>query len=176
MVAEKVLELTTIRIEVDDITDMDIDAFVFYASPDLQLGTGFGNAISIRAGAGVQEELKKIGECEVGNAVVTTAGKMKAKYIVHAVGPRFQEENVEVKLKATMKSALKVAEEKGFERIAFPPMGTGFYGVPMEMSARIMFEVLKEHLAGPTKLKDVVICVRDNRDVKPFQTTLDSLS
>jgi len=176
MAVENKTGLGMVRIEVGDITDMDIDAFVFYANTDLQLGTGFGAAIAIRAGASVQEELQKIGECATGEAVVTAAGKMKARHIIHAVGPKFQEEDTEGKLNATMKSALKAAEEKGIKQIAFPSMGTGFYGIPMDASARIMLGVLKEYLAGATKLESVVICVRDNRDVKPFQTMLDSLS
>ena len=84
-----------IRLMKGDITALEIEAFVYYARPDLVLGTGFGGAISVRGGPKIQEELKKLGVIRTGEAVTTSAGNMKAKYIIHAAGPRFQEEDLE---------------------------------------------------------------------------------
>jgi O-acetyl-ADP-ribose deacetylase (regulator of RNase III) len=91
-----------IRLIKTDITDLEIDSFVYYAQHDLALGSGFGTSISIRGGPSVQEELKKYGSVNTTDVVVTAAGEMKAKQIIHAVGPRFQEEELESKLKATI--------------------------------------------------------------------------
>ena len=68
-----------------------------------------------------------------------------------------------------MQNALKIAEEKGIRKIAFPPMGTGFYGIPLEVSARLMLEVITAHLAEKTSLEEVVICVLDNQEYRAFQ-------
>ena len=115
-----------VRLIRGDITELDVDAFVFYAQPDLALGSGFGTAISVRGGPSIQKELDELGPVETGQAVVTGAGKLKADFIVHAVGPRFQEEDTEGKLRTTVLNSLKAAEEKGVKRIALPAMGAGF--------------------------------------------------
>lgn len=164
----------TLRLVRGDITDLDIESFVFYAQADLSLGAGFGGAIAVRGGPAIQEELKRYGTRKTTEVVVSDAGELKAKYIVHAVGPRFQEENLEEKLRTTIINSLKAADEKGIERIAFPPMGTGFYGVPLDVSARVTTDTIAEYLAGETRLKEVIICVQDSREQTPFEAYLSS--
>jgi len=78
---------STISLRTGDITDMEVEAFVYYARNDLKLGAGYGNAIAVRGGPSIQKELDEIGELEVGEAAVTDAGNMKSQYIIHAVGP-----------------------------------------------------------------------------------------
>jgi O-acetyl-ADP-ribose deacetylase (regulator of RNase III) len=165
---------STIRLLQQDITDLEIDAFVFYASPDLQLGSGFGNAISMRGGPTIQKELDDMGPLEVTEVAVTEAGNMKAGHILHAVGPRFQEPDMVVKLRKTIFNALAAAEEKGFEKIAVPPMGAGFYGVPLEQSVRITVGAVEEHLRTSDKLKEVVICANDGREYRAFEAAIGS--
>jgi len=152
-----------------DITDQKVEAFVYYAANDLILGSGYGNAIAVRGGPGVQEELKEYGSIKTTEAVVTSAGNMKAKNIIHAVGPKFQEEDLPGKLQATVLNALKIAEEKGFKQVAFPPMGTGFYGVPLNQSAEITLNSIKQYLAGDTKIEEIIIYLQDTREFKPYQ-------
>jgi O-acetyl-ADP-ribose deacetylase (regulator of RNase III) len=177
MTPEKKIKEKLMRIVKDDITNLEVDAFVFYASPDLQLGSGYGGAISMRGGPAIQEELKKFGTVETGAAVTTSGGDLKAKYIVHAVGPRFQEADTESKLRTVTLNSLKEAESKGVERLAFPTMGTGFYGIPLDLSAKVTLGAIGEYLKNDrTKIKEVVICTRDPREIKPFQTVLESLS
>ena len=77
----------------DDIGTLDVDAFVFYAQTSLSLGSGNGNAISTRGGASIKKELDAMGKAKVGDMVVSSAGNLKAKYILHSVGPSFQEED-----------------------------------------------------------------------------------
>ena len=166
---------STIRLVIGDITDIEIDSFVYYAQSNLKLGSGFGTAITLRGGPSVQEELDKIGELQTTEAVVTEAGNMKAKSIIHAVGPGFQEENIEDKLKTTIANSLKKAEAKGIASIAFPPMGAGFYGVPLNISADITLESIADYLSGDTRIKEVVVCLLDNREYKPFQEKLAAL-
>jgi len=164
-----------VRLVKDDITMLDVDAFVFYAQGDLTLGSGFGTAISVRGGASIQKELQDLGPLATGEAVVSSAGNLKAEYIVHAVGPRFQEEDIEAKLRTTIRNSLKRAEEKGIRRIAFPAMGAGYYGIAPDVCARVMLSTIKEYLQGQTDIKEVILCVLDTPQYKSFQTRLASL-
>jgi len=171
---EKKVNAGIIRLVREDITLLEIEAFVYYARPDLQLGSGIGSAIAIRGGPSIQEELKTFKPIQVGESVVTAGGKLKAKFIIHAVGPRFQEEKLEDKLRATLLSALKIAEEKKVEKLAIPPLGVGFYGVPLDVSATITVETLRNHFKKNGKLKEAVICVFDSRQFKTFQSQLEA--
>jgi len=166
---------STVRLVKGDITELDMDAFVYYAQPDLALGSGFGGAIAVRGGPSVQKELDGLGSVETGQAVVTEAGNLKASFIVHAVGPRFNEEDTSGKLRITVVNALKAAEEKGVKRIALPAMGAGFYAVPLDLCSRVVVEAIKSYLEGETEIQEVVICVVDRREFAPFETQLASL-
>ena len=174
---ERKINQSAIRLTQGDITDIDVEAFVFYARPELKLGSGFGNAIAVRGGPNIQKTLDEMETpVKVGEAVVTEAGNLKAKYIIHAVGPAFQEENTEEKLRKTVVSSMKRAEEKGIQQIAFPLMGAGFYGVPMDVSAKITLGTIKDYLAGHTGIKEVVAVALDSRELKPFKTQFEALA
>ncbi len=165
---------TTVRLIRDDITDLDIEAFVFYAQNDLVLGPGFGNAITVRGGPTIQKELEALAPVETGEAVVSDAGNLKAKYIIHAVGPKFQEADTEAKLHRTMLSVLKRAEERGIERLAFPAMGAGYYGIPPATCAAVMIGALKEYLGSATGIKEIFICVFDTPQTDAFRAALSN--
>ena len=158
-----------------DITDLDIEAFVYYATSDLRLGAGYGNSISMRGGPSIKEELEKVEELNIGDVYISKAGEMKADYIIHAVGPKFQEEDTEAKLKTTMMNCMKQAEKKGIKKMAFPPMGAGFYGIPLPMCAEIMLQSIKEYLEGETKIEEIVVTTLDTREYTPFREALQSL-
>ncbi len=164
-----------VRLVRGDITLLDMDAFVFYAQPDLALGSGYGGAISVRGGPSVQKELAELarnGPLPTGEVVVTQAGKLTARYILHAVGPRFREAGTEEKLLRTVVRCLERAEEMGVKRLAFPAMGSGYYGVPASVSARVMLEALDAFLDRATSLTEVVICVFDTPQHTAFETAL----
>lgn len=152
-----------------DLTALGVDAIVFYARPDLQLGSGFGTAISVRGGPEVVKELKALKTpVPTGNAVITKGGNLKARYIIHAVGPRFQEPDTEVKLRKTIRAVFDVAKENNIISLAFPPMGAGFYGVPLNLCAKVMVEEITSCLST-SEVKDVTICVLDNREYRAFE-------
>jgi O-acetyl-ADP-ribose deacetylase (regulator of RNase III) len=169
----KRINQSVVRLIKGDITDIEIDAFVFYAQPDLALGSGFGGAIAVRGGPSVQKELDQLGPVETGEVVVSAAGKLKADYIIHAVGPRFQEEDTEAKLRTTVLNSLKRAEKTRVARIAFPAMGAGYYGIAPDLSARVMLEVIRGHLEGDTCIKEVIICVLDTPQYNAFKDQLE---
>ncbi len=174
---ETVTPDSIIRLVRADITDLEVDAFVFYAQPDLVLGAGFGGAIAVRGGASIQKALNKIAEngpVATGQAVVTEGGKLKAKHIIHAVGPRFREAATEAKLRETMASCLRAAGEIGARSLAFPLMGSGYYGVPPAVSARVMLEVLEGHRDLAPGLQEVLVCVFDTTQSQAFEAALAS--
>jgi O-acetyl-ADP-ribose deacetylase (regulator of RNase III) len=91
------------------------------------------------------------------------------------VGPRFQEQDLEAKLGATVRNCLAQAEQKGIKRLAFPAMGAGFYGVPLPVSARVTLQTVHDYLSGNTQIQDVVVCLLDTREFKPYQQQLAAL-
>jgi len=165
-----------LRLVKGDYTDMEIDSIVYYAQSDLKLGSGFGKAIAVRGGPSIQEELKQYGTVNTTEVVMTEAGEMKTNYIIHAVGPKFQEQDIEDKLCTTVRNCLEKADEKRIKGIAFPPMGCGFYGVPLDLSAKIMIDTITEYLSGETQIQDIVISLLDNREYKQFQEKLAAKS
>ncbi|MEI7670977.1 MAG: macro domain-containing protein [Deltaproteobacteria bacterium] len=165
-----------IRLMVGFITDVGgMDGIVYYARPDLVLGSGFGTAISTQGGPKVQEELKKFGVVGITDVVVTGGGNLHARYILHAVGPRFQEEGSEEKLRTTMLNTLRKAEEYRLEKIVIPAMGAGFYGIPLEVCARVTIGAASKFLEKAAELKEIVFCLRDARELKYFQEHLQKM-
>lgn len=156
-----------------DITAMEIDAFVFDITDDLKLGSGFGSAIQQRGGVAIQQELDAIGKCPTGEAVVTDGGLLQAKYIIHTNGPKFREADEEGKLRNATRSALQRAEEKGVKRLAFPPIGTGLYQVPLDLCVNTMIDTISEHLRSKTCLEEVVLVAVDSREYEPFRKKLE---
>ncbi len=175
MSVERKIRNSTVRLIKGDITDLEVEAFVFYARSDLKLGSGYGNAIAVRGGPSIKKELDLMAPQDVGTAVITSAGNLKAKYIIHAVGPKFQEENTEEKLKKTLQSILRLAEEKGIKQLALPPLGTGFYGIPLPLCAEIMIAEIQSHLQNGSNLQEVILCALDTREYVPFQKRLEGL-
>ena len=161
-----------LRLLKEDVTLIDVDAFVYYARHDLVLGSGFGGAISARGGQEIQPELDALAPVETCDVVMSGAGELKARHIFHAVGPRFQEEDTEPKLRKTIRNVLTAASGKGLKSLAFPPMGAGYYGIPLDECARVMIEEIRAHLGGETSLEDVVICVQDLREQEPFMARM----
>jgi O-acetyl-ADP-ribose deacetylase (regulator of RNase III) len=172
---ETTINGSVLRIQKCDITDLEVESFVFYAREDLKLGSGYGTAVSVRGGPSVQESLNKLAPVTTCEAVITEAGEMKAQYIVHAVGPKFREPETSDKLIKTIQNALKTAEEKGISEIAFPAMGAGFYGVPLAESAEITLGTIRDYLNNGTKIKNVVVCLMDNREYRQFKSEFTSL-
>ena len=164
-----------IRLPKGDLTALPVDAVVFYARQDLQLGGGFGSAIQSRGGAAIKQELEKIGSVEMGGAVITSAGNMHARHIIHACGPKFQEPDREKKLRKCMQSALEQASAAKLKSVAFPPMGAGFYGVPLDLTARVMLEVVRQFLESPSSIEEVIICVMDDRELRAFRPQFEAM-
>lgn len=171
---EKKVNGTVVRLQEGDLTALPADAMVFYAREDLQLGSGYGTAIQARGGSAVKTELEAMGRIQMGEAVVTGGGGLQATHIIHVCGPKFQEAETEQKLRQAMHSMLVIARERQFRTITVPPLGTGFYGVPPDLSARVMTEVIAESAKTKTTLETITICVNNGRDFAAFQKRLEA--
>ena len=155
-----------------DITDMDVDAIVNAANAQLILGGGVAGAIRRRGGSQIQEECNKIGSTFVGGAVITNGGNLKAKHVIHAVGPRMGEGEEDNKLKNATLNSLKIMDQYGLNTIAFPAISTGIFGFPIERCAKIMINNVKEYLMGKTTIKIVYFVLFSQADYEVFENTL----
>ena len=168
-----------VRVVRADITQLDVDALVFYAQPDLELGPGIGRVISTRGGASIDKELRALAErgpVPTGEAVTTGAGKLPARYIIHAVGPRFREADMEEKLLGTLESCFQRAEEVGARSLALPAMGAGYYGIPPAVSARVMRAAIEARRARNAAPDEIVICVLDTSQLNAFEAAFAAAS
>lgn len=167
---------TYLELTKGDITDQNTDAIVNAANTALQLGGGVAGTIRRRGGPTIQEGCNKIGRTHVGGAVITTGGNLKAKYVVHAVGPIHGEENEDTKLKVATLNSLILADKKNLKSIAFPAISTGIFGFPKERCATIMLSTIISYLEESTNLETVVFCLYDQETFEIFKNTLQSLT
>ncbi|HEY0554719.1 MAG TPA: macro domain-containing protein [Thermoanaerobaculia bacterium] len=155
-----------------DITDLDVDAIVNAANEQLQLGTGVAGAIRAKGGPSIQEECNRIGGTPVGTAVMTGAGNLKAKRVIHAVGPRMGDGDEDKKLAAAVRAALALADRRGMKSIALPAISTGNFGFPVDRAARITLTEVHRFLQGGTKLDRVVLCLHGEETFATFKREL----
>ena len=163
-----------IKLEQGDITELETDVIVNAANAQLILGGGVAGAIRRKGGPKIQEECNKIGEISVGGAVITTGGNLKAKYVIHAVGPRMGEGDEDNKLKNATLNSLKIMDEKGLKTISFPAISTGIFGYPIERCAKIMISTTRDYLSKSTQIDEVIFCLYSTADYQVFENELSS--
>ena len=163
---------TTLELVEGDITDLDVEAIVNAANENLVLGGGVAGTIKRRGGPSVQEECRRIGSTGVGTAVITGAGKMKFRHVIHAVGPKMGGGDEDRKLSAAVRSSLALADRHGLKSVAIPAISTGNYGFPVERCARILLTEVHRYLQGGTKLQRVIVCLFDEATWKLFAREL----
>ncbi len=157
-----------------DVTKMNVDAIVNAANTTLKMGGGVCGAIFLEAGLkDLQEECDKIHMCPVGSAVITSGYKLKAKHIIHAVGPIWKDghHQEEALLRSAYESALKLALEYKLQSIAFPLISSGIYGYPKEEALRVAREAITNFLKKEDMLVYLVLY-----DEKSFQINEEKLN
>ena len=122
--------MTDLRLVQGDITEMNCEAIVNPANVQLQMGGGVAGAILRKGGLIIQQECDKIGPIGVGEAAITSGGKIRAKIVIHAVGPRLGEGDEDRKLASATTNSLRLADENGLKSIAFPAISTGIFHFP----------------------------------------------
>jgi len=156
-----------------DLTELAVDAIVNAANAQLVLGAGVAGAIRTKGGPSIQEECDAIGGTTVGQAVITGAGNLKARHVIHAVGPRMGEGNEDEKLRLATWNSLLRATENGLTSIAFPAISTGIFGFPKDRCAAIMLGAARQFLEQQsTSVAKVIFCLWSAEDLKIFEETL----
>ncbi len=155
-----------------DITEEAVDAIVNAANSYLKHGGGVAAAIVRKGGKMIQEESDQIGYVPVGKAALTTGGKLPAKYVIHAVGPRWGEGDEDNKLQSAVKSVLVLAEQKGFKRIALPAISAGIFGFPKERCAEIILKTIQNYFQEHpnSTIQEVRIVLFDQPTLNAFKS------
>jgi O-acetyl-ADP-ribose deacetylase (regulator of RNase III) len=155
-----------------DITKQKVDAIVNAANSSLMGGGGVDGAIHRAGGPAILQECKKIiakqGSCPAGEAVITTAGNLAAKFVIHTVGPIWNGGNNSepIKLASCYDKSLRLSVEHGLQSIAFPNISTGIYGYPKKQAAEIAVETVSEFLQTNSSIKVYFVCFDDeNHDL-----------
>jgi len=176
---EKTIEGTIVKTITADITTLKVDAIVNAANSSLMGGGGVDGAIHRAGGKQILEEckqiVKKIGKLPAGEAVITTAGKMPSKKVIHTVGPVWHggNKNEPQLLRNCYQNSLHVAMENGLKTVAFPSISTGVYGYPVDKAARVAAKAVVDFLKeNQNVFEEVIFCAFDARTEKEYADAL----
>jgi O-acetyl-ADP-ribose deacetylase (regulator of RNase III) len=166
MPAETRIGKTVLRLVTGDIAEQDTDAVVTAAHRRLNKGTGTDGTIHTKGGPRIYDECRKIGGCPIGDAVITTGGNLKARYVIHAVGPvwRGGDEEEAKLLASAYRRSLQVAVQNNLRSISFPSISTGAFVYPLDLAAPIALRTIIEFLTGSEHNLDEVRMVLYQRE------------
>jgi O-acetyl-ADP-ribose deacetylase (regulator of RNase III) len=165
-----------------DITLQDTDAIVNAANSGLMGGGGVDGAIHRAGGPAILEECKQIrdrqGRLPTGQAVITTGGRLKARHVVHTVGPvwRGGDQREPELLASAYRESLKLAAGRGLRSVSFPSISTGIYGYPVEPAARTALGTVIEFLEQDVTIEEVVFVLYDSRTCRAYEDALRELT
>ncbi|MEM2272770.1 MAG: macro domain-containing protein [Candidatus Bathyarchaeia archaeon] len=170
---------TLIELVKGDITELGVDCIVNAANSMLKMGGGVAGAIRRKGGEKIQEECDRIvaerGPIPAGGAAITSGGNLKAKYVIHAVGPVYGEGDEERKLRNAVINSLKLAEQHGITSIAFPAISTGVFGMPKKLCAETMLPAVISYAKSGTSIKRIAFCLYDNETFNVFKEALKNI-
>ncbi|MBV9270857.1 MAG: O-acetyl-ADP-ribose deacetylase [Candidatus Eremiobacteraeota bacterium] len=166
----------TLRLTVADITTLQVDAIVNAANAALAGGGGVDGAIHRAGGPAIAQACRAIGGCPTGSAVITPAGNLRARYIIHAVAPRYSAKPRDAEqLEAAYRRSLELAREHVVRTIAFPSLGTGAYRYPIDEAASIALATVVQHLQGDTTIDTATFALFSDADRDAYARALDAL-
>jgi O-acetyl-ADP-ribose deacetylase len=168
------MELSAIQLVRGDITRLETDAIVNAANSSLLGGGGVDGAIHRAAGPGLLEECSGIGGCPAGEARITKGYKLKARFVVHTVGPVWHggQSGEALKLASCYQQSLSLAVQNKCTTIAFPNISTGVYGYPKLEAAKIAIQTVKQFLQADTQLQNVIFCCFDAENFSIYDQLL----
>ena len=180
MALERAMNGRVLRLIQGDITQIEADAIVNAANEQLIPGAGVAGAIDRVGGPAIREEscaLPGSPRCPTGSAVATGAGKLRARHVIHAVAPvwRGGERGEPDLLRGAYRRSLELADELGDRSIAFPSLGTGVFGYPLQAAASIALSTVVEHLHGGTHIELVIFVLFSPADLSVFERELVTL-
>lgn len=171
---QKRINKSMIELVEGDITEQDTDVIVNAANPSLLGGGGVDGAIHRAGGPDILAECRTLGVCEIGEAKITTAGKLKAKYVIHTVGPVYRDgrRGEPEKLALCHRRSLALALEHGAKSVAFPAISTGVYGYPVDEAANVAIKSTVEFLMGHPGIELVRFVLYRSEVYQAFADTL----
>lgn len=177
MITETNINQTALRLIQGNIVTVAADAIVNAANSGLRGGGGVDGAIHRAGGPGILEECGRIGWCPTGSAVITGAGKLPARHVIHAVAPIYDDgkHGEPELLRGAYAASLRLAEEHGLRSIAFPSLGTGAYRYPLRDAAAIALSTVIEHLRGETALREMTFVLFSAGDLRTYAEVLERL-
>lgn len=160
-----------------DITERDMDAIVNAANSHLRHGGGVAGAIVRKGGQIIQDESDSIGYTPVGTAVITGAGKLTARFVIHTVGPKMGEGDEDNKLRNAVLNTLGLASEKGLKSISMPAISSGIFGFPKDRCAKILVNESADYLRKnpQSSLEIIEFCVYDDNTMEHFKREFERL-
>lgn len=162
-----------VKIILGDITESETDAIVNPANGLLVMGGGVALAIATKGGSEIEAEARKSAPVKPGMALITHAGKLKTRYVIHAVTMNDKHQATEAIVRKATYYALLIAEANKLKSVAFPAMGMGIGGLEPEITAQSMAEVLRKFSAESSILENVTLVLFDQKDLQLFQETFD---
>jgi O-acetyl-ADP-ribose deacetylase (regulator of RNase III) len=172
-----IINHTALELIQADITTLDVDAIVNAANHSLLGGGGVDGAIHRAAGPQLLAECRTLGGCETGEAKITKGYRLKARHVIHTVGPIYSGTPRDAELLASaVRSSLRLAAEHHLKSIAFPAISTGVYGYPMAEAAHVILSTIVNYLNNEASfervLERVVVCLYDHRALNIFEAVL----
>lgn len=168
----------TIELVQGDITQQAIDAIVNAANPTLLGGGGVDGAIHRGAGPELLEECRTLWGCETGDAKITKGYNLKAKHVIHTVGPVYRRDGKQAPelLASAYRRSLEVASENGLKSVAFPSISTGAYGYPLDEAATIALKIVADFLKAHPEIELVRFVLFDSKTLAAYEEALKSYS
>lgn len=166
---------TKIGISEGDITEMEVDAIVNAANNTLLGGGGVDGAIHRAGGPIILEQCKKVGGCPTGEARITTAGNMPSKYVIHTVGPVYEDgtKGEDKLLYNAYFNSLKLAKEYKLKTIAFPSISTGVYGYPKDKASKVALQAVKDFIDKENGIDEIHYVLFSNNDYLLYKELLE---